>query len=180
MAGNEEKVKAEETSKTGPKGTRKAASKAAAPLKKARPIARPPEKSELELDDETRRLLLARKKNKASLPHFRRPNWHMKAKFSLSWRKPRGGHSKMRRQVKAKGSIVKIGFGSPAKVNGLHPSGYEEVLVYRPDDIKTVTKKQAIRIGGTVGKKKQMEIEKLAKELSIKVLNPLNTFEEAQ
>jgi len=85
----------------------------------------------------------------------------------------------MRRQRKAKGSLVKVGFGSPAAVRGLHASGYEEVLVHRPQDVQGITKAQAIRIAGGVGRKKQAEIEKAAKELNIKVLNPLNTFEEA-
>jgi len=89
-----------------------------------------------------------------------------------------GHHSQFRRQRKAKGSLVKAGYGAPAAVRGLHASGYEEVLVHRPQDVQGVTKTQAIRIGRTVGKKKQTEIEKAAKELNIKVLNPLNTFEE--
>jgi large subunit ribosomal protein L32e len=145
---------------------------------KPRPLPRPLEKSSLELDPETRRLLDARKANKASLPEFNRIDSHKKKKLALSWRKPRGHHCQMRRQRKAKGSLVKIGFGSPAAVRGLHASGYEEVLVYRPEDVKGITKTQAIRVSGTVGRKKQAEIEKAAKELNIKVLNPLNVYEE--
>lgn len=147
---------------------------------KPRPLPRPVEKSTLDLDDETRRLLDARSTHKASLPSFNRIDSHKKKKLKLSWRKPMGHHSQMRRQRKAKGSIVKIGFGSPALVRGLHASGYEEVLVYRPADVQNIKKTQAIRIGGTVGKKKQTEIEKVAKELNVKVLNPLNVFEEVQ
>jgi large subunit ribosomal protein L32e len=145
---------------------------------KPRPLPRPLEKSTLDLDAETKRLLGARKTNKASLPAFPRIDSHKKAKLAIGWRKPKGHHSQLRRQRKAKGSLVKIGFGSPAAVRGLHSSGYEEVLVYRPEDVKGITKTQAIRVGGTVGKKKQVEIEKAAKELNIKVLNPLNVFEE--
>jgi large subunit ribosomal protein L32e len=147
-------------------------------MAKPRPLPRPVEKSSLELDPETRRLLGARKTNKASLPEFHRLDAHKKKKLKLSWRKPKGHHSQLRRQRKAKGSLVKVGFGSPAAVRGLHASGYEEVLVHRPEDVRGITKTQAIRIGGTVGRKKQVEIEKAAKELNIKVLNPLNVFEE--
>lgn len=145
---------------------------------KPRPLPRPVEKSTLELDEETKRLLGARKANKASLPKFHRLDAHKKKKLALSWRKPKGHHSKLRRQLKAKGSLVKVGFGSPAAVRGLHASGYEEVLVHRPEDVHGINKKQAIRVARTVGKKKQVEIEKAAKELNIKVLNPLNVFEE--
>jgi len=147
---------------------------------KPRPLPRPVEKSTLDLDDETRRLLDARSTHKASLPSFNRIDSHKKKKLKLSWRKPMGHHSQMRRQRKAKGSIVKIGFGSPALVRGLHASGYEEVFVYRPADVQNIKKTQAIRIGGTVGRKKQLEIEKVAKEMNVKVLNPLNVFEEVQ
>lgn len=145
---------------------------------KPKPLPRPVEKSTLELDEETKRLLGARKANKASLPKFHRLDAHKKKKLALSWRKPKGHHSKLRRQLKAKGSLVKVGFGSPAAVRGLHASGYEEVLVHRPEDVHGINKKQAIRVARTVGKKKRVEIEKAAKELNIKVLNPLNVFEE--
>ncbi len=145
---------------------------------KPRPVARPVEKSTLDLDDETWRLLAARKSNKASLPAFNRIDSHKNKSLAKSWRKPKGHHSQLRRQRKAKGSLVKIGFGSPAAVRGLHASGYEEVLVHRPADVQGITKTQAIRIGKAVGRKKQLEIEKVAKELNIKVLNPLNVFEE--
>ncbi|MDI6896089.1 50S ribosomal protein L32e [Methanocella conradii] len=181
MAENDvEKVeaKAEEKAEVEAKEQKKAPEKPFT-TKKPRPLPRPVEKSTLELDEETRRLLNARKANKASLPKFHRIDAHKKKKLALSWRKPRGHHCKMRRQIKAKGSIVKVGFGSPAAVRGLHASGYEEVLVYRPEDVHGLSKRQAIRIARTVGRKKQEEIEKVAKELNIKVLNPLNAFEEA-
>ena len=169
----EEEVKTEEAPKE-----EKAAKKA--PTVKPKPLPRPVEKSTIELDDETRRLLEARRVNKASLPSFNRIDSHKKKKLKVAWRKPKGHHSQFRRQRKAKGSLVKIGFGSPALVRGLHASGYEEVLVYRPADVQNIAKNQAIRVGGTVGKKKQAEIEKIAKELNIRVLNPLNIFEEVQ
>jgi len=147
---------------------------------KPKPLPRPVEKSTLDLDDETKRLLLARKSNKASLPKFNRLDSHKNKSLGISWRKPKGHHSQLRRQRKAKGSLVKIGFGSPAAVRGLHASGYEEVMVFRPEDVKGIKKTQAIRVSGGVGRKKQAEIEKAAKELNIRVLNPLNVFEGAQ
>ena len=145
---------------------------------KPKPLPRPLEKSTLDLDEETKRLLGARKTNKASLPRFHRIDSHKNKSLSISWRKPKGHHSQLRRQRKAKGSLVKAGFGSPAAVRGLHASGYEEVIVFNAGQVKGITKTQAIRVAGTVGKRKQAEIEKAAKELNIKVLNPLNVFEE--
>ncbi len=162
------------------KGVRKEAAKAAGPAPKPRPLPRPQEPSTLELDPETRRLLNARKTNKASLPEFRRIDAHKKAKLDPSWRRPRGHHAQLRRKKKAKGAFVKAGYGSPALVSGYHPSGYREVLVHRPADVAGIAKTEAIRIGRTVGRRKQLEIERVAREQNIKVLNPLNTFEGAQ
>lgn len=174
----ETKAVVSETKKV--KGTRKESAKAATPSVKPRPLPRAVEPSVLELDPETKRLLAARKANKDTFPKFNRIDSHKKIKLGTSWRRPRGHHSQLRRKNKAKGANVKIGYGSPAAVNGFHPSGYQEVLVCRPEDVRDIAKTQAIRIAGTVGRKKQLEIEKLAKEQNIKVLNPLNVFEGAQ
>jgi large subunit ribosomal protein L32e len=162
------------------KGVRKESARAATPMAKPRPLPRPVEESTLELDEETKRLLNARKTNKASLPSFRRVDAHKKDCLAPNWRRSKGHHSQTRRQRKAKGAVVKVGYGSPALVSGFHPSGYQEVMVHRPADVTGIEKTQAIRIAGTVGRKKQLEIEKIAKEQNIKVLNPLNTFEGAQ
>jgi large subunit ribosomal protein L32e len=162
------------------KGVRKESAGAATPMAKPRPLPRPVEKSTLELDDETKRLLNARKTKKASHPSFRRVDAHKKDCLAPNWRRSKGHHSQTRRLRKAKGATVKIGYGSPALVSGFHPSGYEEVLVYKPADVASIAKTQAIRVSGTVGRKKQLEIERVAREQSVKVLNPLNTFEGAQ
>jgi large subunit ribosomal protein L32e len=162
------------------KGVRKESAGAATPTAKPRPLPRPVEKSTLELDEETKRLLNARKTNKASHPSFRRVDAHKKDCLAPNWRRSKGHHSQTRRQAKPKGAVVKIGYGSPAMVNGYHPSGYQEVLVYKPSDVAGIEKTQAIRVARTVGRKKQLEIEKIAKEQNVKVLNPLNTFEGAQ
>jgi large subunit ribosomal protein L32e len=162
------------------KGVRKESARAGRPMAKPRPLPRPVEKSTLELDDETKRLLNARKVNKRHFPEFRRIDAHKKDCLAPNWRRSKGHHSQTRRKAKSKGATVKIGYGSPALVHGFHPSGYEEVLVYKPSDVAGIEKTQAIRVAGTVGRRKQTEIERVAREQNVKVLNPLNTFEEAQ
>ena len=90
-----------------------------------------------------------------------------------SWRKPRGRHSKVRRDMKGKPARPKIGYGAPKNLKGLHPSGYKEVLIRNLKDLEKIDpKKEAIRIASTVGKRKRSEIIKIAKEKNIKVLNP--------
>ncbi|MEM2597607.1 MAG: eL32 family ribosomal protein, partial [Thermofilum sp.] len=55
---------------------------------------------------------------------------------------------------------------------GLHPSGFEEVLVHNVKDLERIDpKRQAVRIAATVGRRKRAEILKRAEELGITVLN---------
>lgn len=69
--------------------------------------------------------------------------------------------------------LPNIGYGAPRKWRGLHPSGFEEVLVYNPDDLKTIdSKKQAVRIAHTVGARKRIEILEEARKQELLILNP--------
>ncbi len=88
------------------------------------------------------------------------------------WRKPRGRHNKMRLKLKGKPPLPSIGYRKKKSIRGLHPSGYEEVLVETPYQLDNVNNgKQAIRISRRVGKRKRELIIKRAEELGIKVLN---------
>ena len=63
-------------------------------------------------------------------------------------------------------------FRGPAKVRGYHPSGFREVLVHNVDGLESVDPKvEAVRIGGTVGTRKRLEIQDRADDLGIRVLN---------
>lgn len=124
-----------------------------------------------------KRLLKVRRRQKKRKPEFRRYCWNKKLRLrDKSWRRPRGLHNKLRRRYGGKktGRIpVNVGFGSPRAVRGLHPSGYEEVLVYNPADIEKIDKsRQVARIASCVGMKKRLAIEDKAKELGVRVLNP--------
>ena len=130
-------------------------------------------KKKAEIDPETADALAKRAIISGRRPAFKRQEWFRYAKFKDStWRKPKGIHSKMKRRLKRRGPIVDIGFRGPASVRGLHPTGFEEVLVYNVDNLDKIDpKKQAIRIGGTVGTKKRIAIEDRADELGIRILN---------
>ncbi|WP_457620737.1 50S ribosomal protein L32e [Methanopyrus sp.] len=124
------------------------------------------------LSKEEERLLKLREELKRKKPKFRRQEWHRYKRLGEKWRRPRGRHSKMRRKLKSKPKMPNPGYGSPKKVRGLHPSGYEEVLVYNPKDLEKIDpKRQAARIASRVGKRKRREILKKAEELGIVVLN---------
>ena len=110
-------------------------------------------------------------------PEFRRQESWRYVRLKPNWRRPRGKDSKMRLQVRGAPPLVKIGYGSPRKYRGLHPSGYREVLVYRPEDIEKINPEtEAARIAGSVGRLKRIKIMEAAVEKGIKVLNPLPGF----
>lgn len=115
-----------------------------------------------------------RKAVKARKPKFRRhESWRYK-RLKENWRRPRGLDNKMRSKAKGWPKSVNIGYGGPKIARGLHPSGYEEVLIHTPDEVANVNPKtQAIRIAHAVGTRKRIQIFSLAREREIHVLNPL-------
>lgn len=129
--------------------------------------------AELELEPGSKRLLNVRKRQKLKKPHFVQTDQHKKKKLKDVWRKPRGLHNKKRKYILGKGEMARPGYGSPAAVRGLHPSGFEEVLLSRAKDLDNVDPAtQAIRIARTVGQRKRMDIVKKAQSLGLKILNP--------
>jgi len=125
-----------------------------------------------EISDETAEALAKRAVISGRRPAFKRQEWFRYARLGEKWRKPKGIHSKMKRRLKRRQPIVDIGFRGPVSVRGLHPSGFEEVLVYNVDGLEGIDPKvQAVRVGGTVGTKKRIAIEDRAAELGIRVLN---------
>lgn len=124
-------------------------------------------------DPETKRLLNVRKKQKSKKPTFKQTDSHKKKKLADYWRRPDGIHNKTRYAKHGKCPLVEAGYGSPAAVRGLHPSGFEEIIVNNIKEVESLnTKKQAGRIGRTVGARKRSIIEKKASELGLKILNP--------
>ncbi|MBN2735293.1 MAG: 50S ribosomal protein L32e [Methanomicrobiaceae archaeon] len=119
--------------------------------------------------DENIRLIKARNAQRGS---FKRQGLSRKKKLDDTWRRPRGLQSKQRRQKKCKGSHPQPGFGSPRAVRGMHPSGYEEVLVFNVADLEGLdAETQAIRISATVGGRKRVDIQAKADEVPLKILN---------
>ncbi|MDD5473474.1 MAG: 50S ribosomal protein L32e [Candidatus Methanoperedens sp.] len=124
------------------------------------------------LDAETKRLLGVRKLQKSKKPQFKQTDSHKKKKLADYWRRPDGIHNKTRYALHGKTPLVEAGYGSPALVRGLHPSGFEEVVVNNTKEVESLGKGQAARIAHTVGARKRVLIEKRASELGLKILNP--------
>ena len=122
---------------------------------------------------ENRRLLNIRKQQKRTRPNFiRQESWRYK-RVKPSWRRPRGIDSKMRDELKGWPACVKVGYGSPKRVRGFHPSGFEEIMVYNEYDLDFINpSNQVARIGHTVGRKKRVLMVQRADELGVHVVNP--------
>ena len=163
---NESKPASEEPKKESKKETKDEPKAEVVEEKKYVPSIKP------ELDKETADALAKRAVISGRRPAFKRQEWFRYAKLGEMWRRPKGIHSKMKRNLKRRPPVVDIGFRGPAEVRGLHPSGFEEVMVYNVDGLEGIDpKSQAIRIGGTVGTKKRIVIQERADELGIRVLN---------
>ena len=118
-------------------------------------------------------LLQLRKKIAEKRPEFvRQESWRYK-KLASNWRKPKGKDNKMRKQVSGVPRLVKVGYKGPRISRGLHPSGYNDVLVFNSRDLTKIDpKKDAVRIAHGVGNKKRIDIVTEATKLKIKILNP--------
>jgi len=112
-------------------------------------------------------------KKKVKKPDFvRQESWRYK-RLDESWRRPRGIDSKMRLKKKGWPKSPNVGYRSPRKLRGLHPSGYREVLVRNLSDLEKLDPElDAVRIARTVGEKKAIEISSRAYDMGLKVLNP--------
>lgn len=103
---------------------------------------------------------------------FKRQNSHKFSRVGESWRRPRGKHSPMRKKEAHAPKMPGKGFRTPKDIRGLHPSGYEEVLVHNPDNLDDVdAETQAVRIASSVGGRKRAAIAEKADESDLKLLN---------
>ena len=129
-------------------------------------------KKKPKISKEKKERIKIRKQIKSRKPEFLREEWFRYKRIPHNWRRPDGITSKMRINKKYRPSKVRVGFRGPKDTRGLHSSGFEEVMVFNPNDLKNINPKiQAARIGGSVGTKKRLEIEKKAEELDIRILN---------
>ncbi|MBT0158724.1 50S ribosomal protein L32e [Candidatus Bathyarchaeota archaeon A05DMB-2] len=119
-----------------------------------------------------KKALKARERVKKKKPAFVRSESWRYAKFSESWRRPRGLDNKMRQKIKGWPPTVSVGYKGPKIARGIHPSGYREVLVHNASEIAQIDPKtQAARIAHTVGMRKRAQIIAEAKKRKVYILN---------
>ena len=119
-----------------------------------------------------KRLMRIRDKLSKKRPSFRRvESWRFK-RVKNSWRKSRGIDSQTRKKEKSGVKSPSIGYRSPKKVRGIHPSGYKEVMVFNVNDLKGLNnKKHALKLSGRLGAKKRIALIDYAQNRGFKILN---------
>ena len=106
-------------------------------------------------------------------PRFVREETWRYRRVKESWRAPKGKTSRMRRSKDGWPPTVKIGYGRDKTYRGLHPSGLNEVMIWRPKDLEGLDPKtQVARIAHTVGENKRVQIIDQAKKVNVRILNP--------
>jgi len=116
--------------------------------------------------------LKLRKRVKAKKPNFVRQESWKYMRLKENWRRPHGLDNKVRKRFKGWPARVSSGYRGPKSARALHPSGFEEVLVYNVDTLKEIDPgTQAARIAHTVGKRKRAQILTEARKKEIVVLN---------
>ncbi len=156
-------------------GSAPAPAAAPAATKGAAPTAAPKHPS---LAPEVVTLLRTRRQIRRRRPVFGRQaaNRYYRIGRDGAWRRPRGLQSKQRRHYGYRAEIVSIGYGSPARVRGLAPSGYRPVLVHNEAEIEALDPKlQAAVIARTVGTRRRLGLEETARQRGVRVLNPIQT-----
>src|SRR5437773_710228 len=128
------------------------------------------------LDDRLKQLLALRSAKNAARPKFRRQEWFRYRMFGDEWRKPQGGQSKLRRHFGYRWNLPSIGYRGPRAVRGLHPSGFQEILVHNERQLEGLDgTKQAVRIAHGVGTRKREIIEKACDDKGLRILNRVVT-----
>jgi len=125
------------------------------------------------LDEETKANLATRAAQMKKQPKFRRQEWFRYYRLSRTgWRKPKGLQSKQRLNMKYRTPMARVGYGKISSVRGLHPSGFEDILVNNPTDLDGLDpERQAVRISASVGNRKRAKIHDRADDLGLRVLN---------
>ena len=125
------------------------------------------------LDDSTISDIEVLKSQKKKQPAFRRQEWFRYRRLAKTgWRKPKGMQSSQRMNRKYRSPMARVGYRKIASVRGLHPSGFEEVMVHKPADLDGINpERQAVRIGSRVGNRKRAQIHDRADDLGLRVLN---------
>ncbi|HIQ50575.1 MAG TPA: 50S ribosomal protein L32e [Nautiliaceae bacterium] len=126
------------------------------------------------MNEKIKKLLEIRRLIKKKTPSFIRFNPSHLKRLDESWRKPKGGDSKVRKKKKGKPRMPTVGFRVPKKVRGLLKDGTKPVIVNNLTELEALKEKKdevSVIIASGVGKRKRELIIKKAEELGLKIIN---------
>ena len=124
------------------------------------------------ITEEAKELLKLRTKVRQNRPKFLRQESWRYSRVGDSWRKPKGTDSRMRLRKRGWPSLVKIGHRGPIKARGLHPSGFNDILVFTKENLERLNPEtDAVRLSSGLGARKRRVIVDRANELGLKILN---------
>ncbi|HLD00447.1 MAG TPA: eL32 family ribosomal protein [Candidatus Nanoarchaeia archaeon] len=118
------------------------------------------------------RLLKIRSQIKKTKPTFVIKESNYSARVERKWRFPMGRHSGSRQYWRGKPILPTPGYGSPKAVRGLSRSGLQRIVVSNVEQLAKLDPiTQGAIISSGVGKKKKLDLLKLASEKKITLLN---------
>merc|ERR1711937_134641 len=101
-------------------------------------------------------------------------NRHAKLNHVVTWRKPKGIDSRVRRRFKGVLRMANIGYGNNKETRHVLPNGFKKFQVSNVKDLDVLlmqNRKYAAEITHNVGQRKRAEIVERAAQMNIKVLN---------
>ena len=99
-----------------------------------------------------------------------------------SWRKPRGIDSAVRRRFRGTVRMVNIGYKNNNKTRHQIKGGFKKFLITNPADLEVLlmnNRTHAGEIASTISATKRVEILNRAKELNVKITNPIGRVRKA-
>ncbi len=122
--------------------------------------------------NDIKKLLVLKQKMNAKRPKFIRQDAHRFEKLEKKWVRPAGLHSKIRQKIIGHGVLVKPGYRSPRALRSLSRDGTQLVRVFTVSDIERLDpQKQSALMGGSVGKRKRLELVVAAQKKGLKLTN---------
>eukprot|EP01061_Rhynchopus_euleeides_P013089 TRINITY_DN22962_c0_g1_i3.p2 TRINITY_DN22962_c0_g1~~TRINITY_DN22962_c0_g1_i3.p2 ORF type:complete len:130 (+),score=49.18 TRINITY_DN22962_c0_g1_i3:65-454(+) len=111
---------------------------------------------------------------KKKTTRFNRHHSDRHVRVGVSWRKPKGIDSVVRRRWRGQIKMANIGFGNAKVTRNVHPDGLRHFNVHNEKDLELLLMRNtthAAVIAHSVGKKVRVAIINRARELDIRVVN---------
>jgi len=116
-------------------------------------------------------LLKLRNEAKSKKPEFERQDSNKYFGFKGTWRRPRGIHSKLRKNLRGHKAKPEIGYASPRSVKGLTHNGLKPIVVNNIKQLESLTKENSVILANSLGLKNRLILLNKIKEKGLIVFN---------